>query len=106
MKQTGHDPGSGGSSRLSGFLRLLGAWALAFGCAVSWDAVVQPWKVFLPNAGPLGTLLGLVLGGIVMAVVAWNFHYMINHRPGPGSVYAYTSEAFGTVPSPYARSFG
>jgi signal transduction histidine kinase/CheY-like chemotaxis protein len=30
-----------------------------------------------------------------MVVIAWNFHYMINRRPGPGGVYAYATEAFG-----------
>ena len=74
---------------------MLGAWALAFGCAVGSDAFVMPWTTFLPKAGPLGTVLGIFLGGIVMAVVAWNYHYMINCRPGPGGVYEYASEAFG-----------
>ena len=60
-------------------LSAFSAWALAFGCAVGWDAVVMPWTTFLPKAGPLGTLLGLLAGGLVMAVIAWNFHYMINH---------------------------
>ena len=71
------------------------AWAVAFGCAVGWDAVVMPWTSFLPKAGPIGSLLGLIAGGLVMTVIAWNFHYMINHRPGPGGVYAYATEAFG-----------
>ena len=73
----------------------LAAWALAFGCAVGWDAVVLPWTTFLPKAGPLGTLLGLLAAGCVMAVIAWNFHYMGNHKPGPGGVYAYATAAFG-----------
>ena len=73
----------------------LAAWALAFGCAVGWDAVVLPWTTFLPKAGPLGTLLGLLAAGCGMAVIAWNFHYMGNHKPGPGGVYAYATAAFG-----------
>ena len=72
------------------------AWALAFGCAVGWDAVSLPGTTFLPTAGPLGTVLGLLLGGLVMAVVARNFHFMINRHPGPGGVYAYAAEAFGS----------
>ena len=76
-------------------LSMLGAWALAFGCAVGSDAFVMPWNEFLPKAGPLGTVLGIFIGGLVMAVVAWNFHYMINRWPGPGGAYAYASKAFG-----------
>ena len=58
-------------------LSMLGAWALAFGCAVGSDAFVMPWNDFLPKAGPLGTVIGIFIGGLVMAVVAWNFHYCI-----------------------------
>ncbi|MBQ3288234.1 MAG: amino acid permease [Kiritimatiellae bacterium] len=76
-------------------LSLLGAWALAFGCAVGSDAFVMPWNDFLPKAGPLGTVIGIFIGGLVMAVVAWNFHYMINRLPGPGGTYAYAAEVFG-----------
>ena len=76
-------------------LSMLGAWALAFGCAIGSDAFVMPWTEFLPKAGPLGTVLGVFIGGLVMAVVAWNFHYMINRWPGPGGAYAYASKAFG-----------
>ena len=76
-------------------LSMLGAWALAFGCAVGSDAFVMPWNDFLPKAGPLGTVLGVFIGGLIMTVVAWNFHYMINRQPGPGGTYAYASEVFG-----------
>ena len=76
-------------------LSMLGAWALAFGCAVGSDAFVMPWNDFLPKAGPLGTLLGIFIGGLIMTIVAWNFHYMINRQPGFGGTYAYAAEAFG-----------
>jgi signal transduction histidine kinase/CheY-like chemotaxis protein len=74
---------------------LLAAWAVAFGCAVGWDAVVLPGTSFLPKAGPLGSAIGLLLGGLAMAVVAWNYHCMIRRFPGPGGVYTYATEAFG-----------
>ena len=81
--------------RGSSVLPLAGAWALAFGCAVGWDSFVLPWTEFLPMAGPLGTAIGVLLGALVMAIVAWNFHVMTNRFPGPGSVYSYASEVFG-----------
>ena len=85
-------PGNKPSS--SKLLTPLAAWALAFGCAVGWDAPVMPWTTFLPTAGPLGTALGLLIGGLAMAAVGWNYHYMINR--GDGGVYAYATEAFGS----------
>ena len=76
-------------------LSMLAAWSLAFGCAVGSDAVVLPWSDFLPTAGPLGTLLGLLVGAAIMGLIAWNYHYMMNRRPGPGGAYDYAKQAFG-----------
>ena len=76
-------------------LSALGAWAVAFGCAVGWDVFVLPWTEFLPKAGPAGTILGLAAASLVMVVVAWNFHYMMVKCPGIGGVYTYAKNAFG-----------
>ena len=76
-------------------LSVFGAWAVSFGCAVGWDVLVLPWTTFLPEAGSLGSLLGIFAGALVMCVIAWNFHYMIRKCPGPGGVYAYAKRAFG-----------
>ena len=91
-------PNSGNSRGLTPparHLSLLATWAVAFGCAVGWDSFVMPWTGFLPMAGPLGTAIGIVLGALGMAIVAWNYHVMVNRHPGPGGVYAYATEAFG-----------
>ena len=76
-------------------LSALGAWAVAFGCAVGWDVLVLPWTDFLPKAGPAGTILGLAVASLVMVVIAWNFHYMMVKCPGIGGVYSYAKKAFG-----------
>ena len=76
-------------------LSAFGAWAIAFGCAVGWDVLVLPLTEFLPKAGPAGALIGLACGALAMAVIAWNFHFMIGKCPGPGGVYSYAKKAFG-----------
>ena len=76
-------------------LSVFGAWAVAFGCTIGWDVLVLPWTVFLPDSGPLGSLVGIIAGALLMAVIAWNFHYMIRKCPGPGGVYCYAKKAFG-----------
>lgn len=76
-------------------LSIFGAWAVAFGCAAGWDVLVLPWTAFLCEAGPLGSILGICAGALVMCVIAWNFHYMIQKCPGPGGVYSYAKKAFG-----------
>jgi len=76
-------------------LSMLGAWAFAFGTAIGWGSFVMPGTVFLPKAGPLGTVVGVFIGAAIMAVIAWNYHYMTRHYPGPGGAFAFASRAFG-----------
>ena len=76
-------------------LSRLGAWAFAFGTAVGWGSLVMPGTMFLPKAGPLGTTIGVFVGAAIMAVIAWNYHYMTRRYPGPGGAFAFASQAFG-----------
>ncbi|MBR6102710.1 MAG: APC family permease [Ruminococcus sp.] len=77
------------------YLGILGAWALSFGCSVGWGSFVMPGTTFLPIAGPVGTAIGLSLGGLVMLVLAVVFHYLMNRYPDRGGIYTYTKKAFG-----------
>ena len=76
-------------------LSALAVWALSFGYAVGWGAFVMPGAKFLPDAGPLGTVIGVVLGALAMVVIAWNYHKMAATEPGAGGAYAYATKAFG-----------
>ena len=80
---------------LQRYLSGLGAWALAFGCSVGWGAFVMPGTTFLPVAGPLGTVLGIVIGGLIMLVIGANYHYLMNREPDAGGTYAYAKHNFG-----------
>lgn len=51
-----NDNRSGGEG-LQRKLSPLNVWALALGSIIGWGAFVMPANTFLPNAGPLGTLL-------------------------------------------------
>ncbi len=73
----------------------LAAWAFAFGCAIGWDSFILPGATFLPKAGPLGAVLGVLLGAVCMAGIAWSYHYLMNKWPGRGGVYSYASKVFG-----------
>ena len=77
------------------YLNSMGAWALAFGCSVGWGSFVMPGSTFLPIAGPIGTALGLGLGGLVMLIIALNYHYLMNKFPDGGGTYTYTKKCFG-----------
>ena len=76
-------------SRLSSYLSPITVWALSFGCAVGWGAFVMPGTTFLPIAGPVGTALGMVVGGLVMLIIGYNYHYMMNRYPDAGGTYTF-----------------
>ena len=77
------------------YLSALGAWALAFGCSVGWGSFVMPGTTFLPVAGPVGTILGMAFGAVVMLILAMNYHYLMNQYPDGGGTYTYTKYLFG-----------
>ena len=77
------------------YLGPLGAWALAFGGAVGWGSFVMPGTTFLPLAGPLGTVLGILIGAVVMLIIGVNYHYLMNLNPSCGGSYTYVQKCFG-----------
>ncbi|MBR3457731.1 MAG: hypothetical protein IKH16_06220, partial [Selenomonadaceae bacterium] len=60
---------SSAPSGLRPYLSSLGAWALAFGCAVGWGSFVMPGTVFLPIGGPYGIFFGMVIGAVLMLMI-------------------------------------
>jgi len=89
LKKTGTDI-EGGK-----FLSPLSVWALSFGCAVGWGSFVMPGTTFLPQAGPLGTVLGIVIGALVMLVIGVNYNYLMNKYPDAGGTMIYSIRTFG-----------
>ena len=81
--------------KLKPYLSPLNVWALSFGCAVGWGAFVMPGTTFLPIAGPLGTALGMFVGGIIMLIIGYNYHFMMNKYPDAGGTYAYAKKVLG-----------
>lgn len=71
-------------------------WALALGCIIGWGAFVMPGNTFLPNAGPMGTLIAMGIASAVMIVIAFNYHYMIVKYPVAGGEFTYSQMAFGS----------
>jgi len=84
-KQTGPVP----------YLSPLAVVALSFGYAVGWGSFVLPGAIFLPNAGPAGTLIGLLIGTAAVAVLAFNYHRMTTGMPTSGGAYGYVTKIFG-----------
>ena len=86
--------------RLQPYLSSAAAWALAVGTSVGWGSLVVTSNTYLAQAGPLGSILGLLVGMLLMLIMCRNFFYMASKYPRAGGVYDYTKEVFG-----YDRAF-
>ena len=73
----------------------LGAWALALGTSVGWGSLVVTSNTYLAQAGPWGSVFGLLLGTVIMIVISRNYAYLISCFPEPGGAYGYSREVFG-----------
>ena len=87
----GERKSSGGTPYLSP----LAVIALSFGYAVGWGSFVLPGTMFLPNAGPAGTIIGLLIGTAAVAVLAYNYHKMVTGVPTAGGAYGFVTKIFG-----------
>ena len=61
-------------------------WALAFGCCIGWGSFIMPGTTFLPTAGTAGTVIACSLGAVVMILIAYNYHFVMQRLPGSGGV--------------------
>ena len=80
---------------LTPYISPAAAWAFAVGTSVGWGSLVITCTTYLAQAGPAGTALGLIAGGLIMLLVSRNYHYMMNCFPNAGGAYGFTKEVFG-----------
>ena len=93
-------PESGKSTTLQPYLSPLAVWALSVGSAIGWGSLVVTSRTYLSQAGPLGSILGLLIGFAMMLMVANHYHYLNARYPGTGGLYNYVKHIFG-----YDRAF-
>ncbi|SEL89858.1 Signal transduction histidine kinase [Butyrivibrio sp. ob235] len=77
------------ASMLQKNLSPLNVWAISFGCAVGWGAFIMPGTTFLPIAGPLGTIISMLISAAIMLIIGVNYHFLINHSPDAGGAFTY-----------------
>ena len=82
-------------ARLKAYLSPAAAFALSTGTAIGWGSFVVTGNLYLAQAGPLGSVLGMLAGMVIMLLIARNYHYMMNRYPGPGGAYTYMANLFG-----------
>ena len=81
--------------QLTPFLSPAGAWAISLGTTIGWGSLVITSNTYLSKAGPLGSVLGLLIGAAVMLIIAKCYHYMMNCFPEAGGAYTYAKEVYG-----------
>ncbi len=70
-------------------------WAFAIGSSVGWGSLVVTSSSYLAQAGPVGSVLGIVIGTVVMLIIGRCYAYLIKTYPDAGGVYTYAKESFG-----------
>ena len=83
------------SPQLTKHLSTAGAWAFAIGTSIGWGSLVVTNNAYLGQAGPLGSVLGMIAGAVIMLVISRNYAYLMNAYPDAGGSYAYAKEVFG-----------
>lgn len=69
-------------------------WAIALGSSIGWGAFVQP-VTWMETAGPLGVMLGFLIGALLMVIIAVSYGFLIKEYPVSGGEFAYAYIGFG-----------
>ena len=96
------EPSSAVSSKagLRPYLSPLAVWALSVGSAIGWGSLVVTSSTYLSQAGPMGSILGLLIGFAMMLMVSNHYSFLATRYPGTGGLYNYVKYVFG-----YDRAF-
>lgn len=73
----------------------LSSWAYAFGCVIGWGSFVMPGTTFLPKAGAIGTIIGILLAAMMVLVVGINYTYLLRQQKEVGGSYTIIREILG-----------
>ena len=80
---------------LNPFISGKGALALALGTLLGYGSLVSTSNYYLLQAGPVGTMLGICLGVIVMLIIAKNYDFLMTRYPDCGGAYSFSKKAYG-----------
>ena len=97
----GTGPADGNSKNgMTPYLSPVAVCALSIGSAIGWGSLVVTSRSYLSQAGPLGSVIGLLIGLALMLMIARHYHFLANRYPGTGGLYNYVKYVFG-----YDRAF-
>lgn len=74
---------------------VLGIWGLSFGCVIGWGSIVMPGTTFLPEAGPLGSVVGHLAAAAMIFVICANYSILARACPDSAGTYGYIRKMLG-----------
>ncbi|MBO7675171.1 MAG: amino acid permease [Atopobiaceae bacterium] len=80
---------------LSAYLSPLQVGAFVVGTSIGWGSLVVTCSSYLANAGIVGSIVGTLLGGLVMLAIGKSYLYLMTGYPESGGSYAYVREQYG-----------
>ena len=83
------------NSQLKKTMSVRDIWSLALGAMIGFGCFVLPGNSFLPEAGPLGTAIGLAIGAVMVMIVSASFSYLVRRMPNSGGTFFYAAVLFG-----------
>ncbi len=75
-------------------LRPANVWALALGTIIGWGCFILPGD-YLSWSGPLGAILGMVAGAVLMLFIAKAYGFLMGRHPVAGGAFAFSYLGFG-----------
>ena len=83
------------TTKLQPYLSPLAVWALSVGSAIGWGSLVVTSSAYLSQAGPAGSIIGLLIGFVMMLMVSSHYHFLANRYPSVGGLYHYVKMILG-----------
>src|SRR5699024_9482844 len=69
-------------------------WAIAFGSAIGWGVFVLAVD-WMAMAGPLGVIIGFLIGAILMIIIGVSYGFLVERLPVSGGEFAYAYYGLG-----------
>ena len=80
---------------LSAYLSPVAVWSFALGTSIGWGSLVLTSSSHLAQGGPVGSVLGMLVGLAIMLVIGSNYSFLMHRRSDAGGIYAYAASGFG-----------
>ena len=83
------------NDQLTPYLSPAAFLSFSVGTSIGWGAFVVTSSNYIMRAGLYGSIIGLVLGALVMLIIAKNYSYLMKEFPSAGGVFHYSAKILG-----------